>query len=169
MAQALTGHARPEQVVAWKPAPALDDTDTEQVREGESASARHFQALRPAWPDALPPVDRADQRPSHGKKAPIDDARTRLYQLTGVALVAIPGLKASTVHTLLSASGLDLESPVPTDPLEALNQEIHIELRQVRRVVDSLEGFLRRLSGVPNEYQILSIGGLLHNFYSGVE
>lgn len=61
------------------------------------------------------------------------------------------------------------ESPVPTDPLEALKQEIQIELRQVRRVVDSIEGFLRQLSGVPDEYQILSIGGLLHNFYSGVE
>jgi hypothetical protein len=35
--------------------------------------------------------------------------------------------------------------------------------------VDSLEGFLRQLSGLPDEYQILSIGGLLHNFYSGVE
>ena len=61
------------------------------------------------------------------------------------------------------------ESPAPTNPLEALQQEIQIELRQVRRVVDSLEGFLRQLSGVPDEYQILSIGGLLHNFYSGVE
>ena len=61
------------------------------------------------------------------------------------------------------------ESPVPTNPLEALQQEIQIELRQVRRVVDSLEGLLRHLSGAPDEYQILSIGGLLHNFYSGVE
>ena len=31
-----------------------------------------------------------------------------LYQLTGVDLVAVPGLNASTVQTLLSASGLDL-------------------------------------------------------------
>jgi predicted nucleotidyltransferase len=61
------------------------------------------------------------------------------------------------------------ESPVPTNPLEALKQEIQIESHQVRRVVDSLEVFLSHLSGVPDEYQILSIGGLLHNFYSGVE
>jgi predicted nucleotidyltransferase len=61
------------------------------------------------------------------------------------------------------------ESPVPTNPLEALKQEIQIELRQVRRVVESLEGFLSHVSGVPDEYQILSIGGLLHNFYSAVE
>jgi predicted nucleotidyltransferase len=61
------------------------------------------------------------------------------------------------------------ESLAPTDPLDAIQQEIDIELRQVRRVVDSLEGFSRHRSGVPDEYQILSSGGLLHNFYGEVE
>jgi hypothetical protein len=78
------------------------------VREGDLEIAQHFHAIRPVWPDVLPPVDRADKRLSHGKNAPIDEARTRLYQLTGVDLVAIPGLHASTVQTLLSAIGLDL-------------------------------------------------------------
>lgn len=36
------------------------------------------------------------------------DARRLLYQLTGGDVVAIPGMNASTVQTLLSEVGLDL-------------------------------------------------------------
>jgi transposase len=108
MANALTGHDRPAHVVALTQALAWYDTYTAQVRECDRAIAQHLQAIRPVWPDALPPVDRADNRLSHGKHAPIYEARTMLYQLTGVDLVAIPGLKASTVQTLLSAMGVDL-------------------------------------------------------------
>ena len=64
-------------------------------------------AIKPAWPDELPPLDRANKRASHSKNAPSYDARTWLYQLTGVDLIAIPGLHASTVQTILSAIGLD--------------------------------------------------------------
>jgi transposase len=108
MARALTGHYRPEHGFALKQALALYDTYTEQVRECDGQIAQHFQAIRPAWADVLPPVDRADKRLSHGKNAPSYDARDMLYQLTGVDLVAIPGLHASTVHTMLSEIGLDL-------------------------------------------------------------
>jgi transposase len=108
IAKALTGHYRPEHVFALTPALALYDTYTAQVRECDLEIAPHFQALRPVWPDARPPVNRADKRLSHGKNAPLYDARTMLYQLTGVDLVAIPGLNASTVQTLLSEIGLDL-------------------------------------------------------------
>lgn len=107
MAKALTGPYRPEQVFALKQALALDDAYAAQVRECEIDIAQHFQAIRPAWPDALPPVDRADKRLSHGEKGPIYDARPLPYQLTGVDLVAMPGLKASTVQTLLSDMGWD--------------------------------------------------------------
>jgi transposase len=60
------------------------------------------------WPDALPPLNREDKRDSHSKNAPTYDARSLLYQLTGVDMVAIPGLHASTVQTILSEIGLDL-------------------------------------------------------------
>jgi transposase len=108
IAKGLTGHYRSEHVFALQQALALYDTYTEQVRECDSQIAQHFEAIRPAWPDALPPVDRADKRLSHCKHAPIYDARHMLYQLTGVDLVAIPGLHASTVQTMLSEIGLDL-------------------------------------------------------------
>jgi transposase len=71
--------------------------------------AWHVQALKPVRSDALPPVDRADKRRSRGKNAPAYDARHRLDQLTGVDLVAIPGLNASTLQTLLSEIGLDMQ------------------------------------------------------------
>ena len=108
IAKALTGHYRPEHVFALKQALALYDTYTEQVRECDGQIAQHFHAIRPAWPDTLPPVDRADKRLSHCKNAPSYDARDMLYQLTGVDLVAIPGLNTSTVQTILSEIGLDL-------------------------------------------------------------
>jgi hypothetical protein len=108
IAKALTGHDRPEHVVALTQALALYDAYTEQLRECDAAIAQHFQAIKPVWSDALPPVDRTDKRLPHGKNAPAYDARTMLYQLTGVDLVAIPGLHASTVQTLLSEIGLDL-------------------------------------------------------------
>jgi transposase len=108
IAKALTGHYRPEHVFALQQALALYDAYTEQLRECDAAIAQHFQAIKPVWSDALPPIDQTDKRLSHCKNAPAYDARTILYQLTGVDLVAIPGLNASTVQTLLSEIGLDL-------------------------------------------------------------
>jgi transposase len=108
IAKALTGHDQPEHVFALKQALALYDFYTEQLRECDAAIGRRYQAIKPTWPGELPPLDRADKRDSHSKNAPPYDARTLLYQLTGVDLIAIPGLHASTVQTLLSEIGLDL-------------------------------------------------------------
>jgi transposase len=108
IAKALTGHYQPEHVFALKQALALYDTYTAQVRECDAEIERRFQAITPVWPDALPPLNRANKHRTHNKNAPLDDARGMLYQLTGVDLVAIPGLNASTVQTILSEIGLDL-------------------------------------------------------------
>jgi transposase len=107
IAKALTGHDQPEQVLALKQALALDDVYTEPVRECDAAIARRFQAIKPAGPDARPPLKRANTHRTHHKNAPDYDARGMLDQLTGVDLVAIPGLHASTVHTMRSDIGLD--------------------------------------------------------------
>jgi transposase len=108
IAKALTGHDQPEPVLALRQALALYDFYTEQRRECDAEIARRFQAIKPAWPDELPPLDRASTCASHSKNVPSYDARTWLYQLTGVDLIAIPGLQASTVHMILSEIGLDL-------------------------------------------------------------
>jgi len=81
---------------------------TAQVRACDAKIARQFQAITPAWDDELPPLDRQDKALSPSKNAPAYDARSLLYQLTGVDLVAIPGLHASTVQTMIAEIGLDM-------------------------------------------------------------
>jgi transposase len=107
IAKALTGHDQPEPVLALQQALALYDVSTEQVRECEAEIERRFQAIKPVGPDELPPLNRANKHRTHHKNTPDDDARGMLYQLTGVDLVAIPGLHASTVQTILSDIGRD--------------------------------------------------------------
>jgi transposase len=108
IAKALTGHDRAEHVFALQQALALYDVYTAQVRKCDAEIARQFQAILPVWDDDLPPLDRQDKAPAPSKNAPAYDARSLLYQLTGVDLVAIPGRHASTVQTLLAEIGLDL-------------------------------------------------------------
>jgi transposase len=108
IAKALTGHYQPEHVFALKQALALYDAYTEQVRECDAAIEQRFQAIKPVGTDALPPLNRGNKHRTHNKNAPMYDARGMLYQLTGVDLIAIPGLNASTVQTILSEIGLDL-------------------------------------------------------------
>ena len=108
IAKALTGHDRAEHVFTLQQALALYDVYTAQVRECDAEIARQFQAITPVWDDDLPPLDRQDKALSHRKNAPAYDARSLLYQLTGVDVVAIPGLHASTVHTIVAEIGLDM-------------------------------------------------------------
>jgi hypothetical protein len=96
-------------VVARKHALALYEADLAQLGEGDAESARHLHASNPPWSDALPPIAQAAKRLSHGKNAPTYEARPMRYQLTGVDLVAIPGLNARTAQPLLSAIGLDMQ------------------------------------------------------------
>jgi transposase len=113
--KALTGNYRPEHVFALKQALALNEFYTEQVRECDVEIERQFSNLKPAVPpDDLPPLDRSDKRNSRSKNAPSYDGRSLLYQLTGVDLVAISGLNALTVQTMISEIGTDL-SRFPTE------------------------------------------------------
>ena len=106
IAKAWTGHDRAEHVFALQQALALYDVYTAQVRACDAAIARHFQAITPVWDDELPPLDRQDKALSPSKNAPAYDARSLLYQLTGVDWVAIPGRHASTGQTILAEIGL---------------------------------------------------------------
>jgi transposase len=108
IAKALTGHDQPEHVFALKQALALSDAYTDQVRECDAEIEGRFQAIKPVWSDALLPLDRGNTHRTHHKNTPTDDARSLLYQLMGVDLIAIPGLNASTVQTIRSEIGLDL-------------------------------------------------------------
>jgi len=109
IAKALTGHYRPEHVFALKQALALYDFYTEQVRECDGEIEKQFSTMKPRYDqDDLPPLAPNDKGDSHSKNAPNYDARTLLYQLVGIDLVAISGLNESTVQTIVSETGTDM-------------------------------------------------------------
>jgi len=111
IAKALTGNYRPEHLFALKQALALYDAYSEQLRECDTEIERQFANLKPTVPpDDLPPLDASDKRESNSKNGPSYDARTLLYRWVGVDLVAIAGLNASTVQTILAETGIDLRA-----------------------------------------------------------
>jgi transposase len=115
IAKALHGNYRAEHVFALKQALELYDFYTERIAECDREIERQFQNLRPSVPpDQRPPLDPSDKRESHSKNAPPYDARTLLYRWAGVDLVAIAGLNESTVLTILSEVGTDLQA-FPTE------------------------------------------------------
>jgi len=108
--KALTGHYRAEHLFALQQAVALYDMYTTQIQECDTELERLWTALQPPRDQDLPPLDTRDKRNTHSKNAPTYDARTLLYEVVGVDLVAISGLNASTVQTILSDTGLDLSA-----------------------------------------------------------
>ena len=83
------------------------DFYTAQLRDCDTEIEQQFANLKPISAD-LPPLPPATKRDTHSKNAPAYDARSALYQLTGVDLVAITGLNASTVQSIISEIGTDL-------------------------------------------------------------
>jgi transposase len=108
IAKALTGNYRAEHVFALKQALALYDFYTAQLAECDSEVERYISALVPESSDQMPPLPPSDKHDSNSKNAPSYDARTLLYRLAGVDLVAISGLNEITVQTIVSEVGLDM-------------------------------------------------------------
>ncbi len=108
IAKALTGNYRAEHVFSLQQALTLYDAYTAQVQACDTEIEKQFQVLKPERDEPLPPLDRRDKRNSHSKNAPSYDARGLLYELVGVDLVAISGLNAITVQTILSEVGTDM-------------------------------------------------------------
>ena len=109
IAKALTGNYRPEHVFALQQALALYDFYTAQMVACDAEIERQFANLKPASDD-LPPLPPTTKRDTHSKNAPRYDARSYLYRLTGVDLVAITGLNESTVQAIISEIGPDLSA-----------------------------------------------------------
>jgi transposase len=109
IAMALTGHYRAEHVFALKQALALYDFYTQQLAECDAQIERQFTNIKPV-DDDLPPLPPTGKGDSHSKNKPSYDARSYLYRLTGVDLVAISGLNESTVQTIISEVGTDLSA-----------------------------------------------------------
>jgi transposase len=108
-AAALSGHYRAEHLFALKQALALYDFYTVQLVECDTEIERQFANFKPVADD-LPPLPPSDKPDSHSKNAPRYEARSYLYQMTGVDLVAISGLNESTVQTIISEIGTNLDA-----------------------------------------------------------
>lgn len=109
IAKALTGNYRAEHLFVLKQALALYDVYTRIIAECDEEIRRHFSVIKPVHDDnELLPLDTSDKGNTRSKNAPPYDARTMLYEILGVDLVAIPGLNASTVETIISEIGTDL-------------------------------------------------------------
>ena len=99
IAKALTGHDRPEHILALKPALALYDAYTERLRECDAEIALHFQRSNRRGHRRAATGRLGGQTPVTRQECPAYNAHHTLFQLMGVDLVTIPGLKASTVQT----------------------------------------------------------------------
>jgi transposase len=109
IAKALTGNYRREHLFALQQAVALYDFYTEQLRFCDAEIEQHFTNLKPIADD-LPPLPPSTKTNTRNKNAPDYDTRSLLYQLTGVDLMAIPGLNTSTVQTLISEIGPNVDA-----------------------------------------------------------
>jgi transposase len=107
--KALTGNYRPEHVFALQQAVALYDFYTEQLAACDIEIERQFANVKPVA-ENLPPLPPSDKPDSHSKNSPPYDARSYLYRLTGVDLVAISGLNESTVQTIIAETGTNLDA-----------------------------------------------------------
>jgi transposase len=105
--KALTGHYRREHVFALKQALAVYDSYSQQIAECDAETEEYLKSVDTVTTDDPPPLP-ASKDNSHCKNAPGYDARTLLYRITGVDLVAITGLNENSVQTILSEVGTDM-------------------------------------------------------------
>lgn len=111
IAKALMGNYRDEHIFSLQQAFDLFTTYQRKIAECDQALAAELDKFEKR-------ADRsklAEKTPKKRRKnQPRFEARTLLYEMTGVDLTAVPGLEASTALTILSETGIDM-SPWPSD------------------------------------------------------
>ena len=110
IAKALTGTWKDEQVFVAQQALVLYDVYTAQIGVCDAEIERYLQTMdsRTGDPDApLPDLPRA-KADSKTKNAPPPQTRAQYARIIGVDLVAVMGLSASSVQTILSEIGSDM-------------------------------------------------------------
>ena len=115
IAKALTGHYRRAEVFVLGQVLDLYDAYTAQIAACDAELAELYETMTPAPEDDTPrePLGPRPNKNTHAKNAPALDVRGACYRLTGVDLVAVPGLDDSTVQTILAEIGTDM-TPWPT-------------------------------------------------------
>jgi hypothetical protein len=115
IAKALTGTRKDELIFVLQQAVVIYDVYTAQIAVCDTQIETYLQTMeaRSGDPDApLPDLPRA-KADSKSKNAPSFNARAQYARLLGVDLVAVMGLSASSVQTIISEIGTDM-SRFPT-------------------------------------------------------
>ena len=110
IALALTGTWRAEHLFVLQQALALFDFYTQQLTACDAEIERTYGVIRPTWPTvaALPEI--AHKPHSHSKNQPQGvQVREHLYRITGVDLLAVPGLSASLAQIIVAEVGSSLD------------------------------------------------------------
>ncbi len=106
IAKSLVGTYREEHLFALQQAVTLYDTYQLQIIACDQRIEQHVASLDKATDDVPPPTPKPQKTPTHNQ--PRFDARTYLFQLTGVDLTRIDGIAAGTALTLISEVGTDM-------------------------------------------------------------
>ncbi len=110
IALALTGAWRAEHLFVLQQSLALFDFYTQQITACDAEISATYSVIRPEWETlaALPEITHKPR--SHSKNQPQGvQVRAQLYRITGVDLLAVPGLSASLAQTIVAEVGSSLE------------------------------------------------------------
>ena len=114
IAAALTGTWRDEHLFVLKQSLAMYDFYTGQLAECDREIERTFSLIKPCW-EATAAEEAAIMAAGGGKKdnrsknAPEQvQSRAHIKRITGVDLVAVPGISASLAQTILAEIGTDM-------------------------------------------------------------
>jgi transposase len=110
IAKALMGNYRDEHLFALKQAVELFEEYGKQIAACEAKIAAALAEFEKKADGATLPKKKSKPR----KNQPRFDARTLIFEMTGVDLTAIDGLEASSLLTILSETGTDM-TPWPSD------------------------------------------------------
>jgi len=108
IAQALSGHYRPEHVFALQQAVELYDFYTQQIRACDGEIERQFQQIAAQVDVATHPLPVKPK--SRAKNAPAFDVRTQVYRVSGVDLTQIDGIDAGLAQEIISEIGVDMSA-----------------------------------------------------------
>ena len=106
IAKSLEGNYREEHLFALAQAVTLYDTYQAQIAACDQRIQAYLASLERATEEAPPPPPKRRSKPKGNQ--PQFDARTAVYQLTGVDLTRIDGIEAATALTLIGEIGTDM-------------------------------------------------------------
>src|SRR5215211_7499243 len=108
--KALTGSWDDAQLFVLHQAVDLFDYSTSKIVECDTKREQQYQAMESRWETDAPLPDLPAAKPeSRSKNALTFNARAQIARVIGVDLVAVMGLSAVTVQSILSEIGTDME------------------------------------------------------------